>query len=96
MTCCPNLLNRTYQWRFIHPTKVDVFVDWKLILLSKVVKQHKAQAKKKWDEASQHPGAEVERIVTGIIKANEVKSDCECESDCSNDDSPAQESFVGV
>lgn len=71
-------------------------MDWKLVLLSKVVKQDQAKAKKKWDEASQHPGSKIERVVVGRIEADEVKSDRECESDGSDDDAPAQESFVRV
>jgi len=80
--------------KFTHPTKADVFVDWKLILLSEVVKQDQAKAKKKWNEASQHPGSKIEWVVAGRIKADEVKSDCECEPDGSDDDPPAQKSFV--
>ena len=51
-----------------------------LLLSSEVVKQDKAQAKKKRDEASQHPRSEVKRVVVGRVKAKEVESEREGES----------------
>ncbi len=59
-----------------------------LLLLSQEVKQGQADAKKKRDEASQHPGSEMKRIAVGSGKANGVESDRERESDRSDDDPP--------
>ena len=54
------------------------------------MEQDQSNAKKKRDEASQHPGSEMKRVDSGGVKADRVESDCEGESKRSNNDSPAK------
>ena len=56
--------------------------------------EDQADAKKKRDEAAQHPGSEMKRVTIGRVKADRVESKCEGESECGDDDPPEQESFV--
>ena len=58
------------------------------------MKQGQAQAKKKRDEASQHPGSEAKRIFLRRSKAGQVESDREGESQRCDDDSPTQKSLA--
>ena len=62
-----------------------------LILFSKKMKQDQADAKKKRDEASQHPRSEMKRVVLARVKADGVESEREGESECGDDDSPTQQ-----
>src|SRR5688572_15786660 len=57
--------------------------------------QNQAQAKKKRDEAAQHPGSEMKRILLCGAKASEVQADGESNAQCRDKDSPPQESFGG-
>ena len=58
------------------------------------MEQHQADAKKKRDEASQHPRSEMERINVRRVKAEKVESDREGESQRCYYDPPAQKRLV--
>jgi hypothetical protein len=72
---------------FCHPCGIS-------FLLRQVMEQDQAQAEKKGNEASQHPRSEVEWIIVGRVKTDGVESQCESESQRSDDDPPAQKRFV--
>ena len=52
------------------------------------MQQNQADAKKKRDEAAQHPGSEMKRVAIGRVKADRIESKCESESERGDDDPP--------
>ena len=72
----------------------EVSIHDVLLLLGEVMQQNQADAKKKRNEAAQHPGSEMKRVAIGRVKADRVESKCEGESECRDDSPPEQESFV--
>lgn len=59
------------------------------------MKENQAKAEEKWDEAAQHPGSEVKRVVFSRGKADGIESKGEGEAQRGDHNSPAKQSFAG-
>src|SRR5215475_9339048 len=66
----------------------------KLLFHGQIMDQDQAQAKKKWDEACQHPGSEVERVFFPGGKTQRIQSKRKSNAYGCNHHTPTQGAFL--